>query len=286
MSTAQRLERNTLIGYALIFAILIAGGALGVRNVIVLRKTEAAVAHTHEVLGAIETLMSTVKDAETGHRGFLLVKDDSYLEPYTTAMASVARARSNLATLVADHPLQTQRLAAVLPIVTRRLDVLNDGVALVRAGNDSAALTLLRTDRGKRLMDSIRANLNAMAVTERELLQQRSAEARVSRSFALGSMIVSGIIGALLIGAVALVTARRLREQLALDSIIAEQAERMRTTLSSIGDAVIVTDTAGRIESMNGVAELLTGWTIDSARGVPLVDVFRIVNEDSRGKSG
>jgi len=52
--------------------------------------------------------------------------------------------------------------------------------------------------------------------------------------------------------------------------------------LESIGDAVIVTDAAGRITRMNPVAEALTGWKQDEARGFSLEDVFRIINEATR----
>ena len=61
-----------------------------------------------------------------------------------------------------------------------------------------------------------------------------------------------------------------------------EQQERLRTTLASIGDAVITTDRAGHITTMNGVAESLTGWTKEEATGQPLDAVFRIVNEETR----
>jgi PAS domain S-box-containing protein len=60
------------------------------------------------------------------------------------------------------------------------------------------------------------------------------------------------------------------------------QSEFLRITLASIGDAVITTDTEGRITSLNPVAESMTGWTHQDAQGMPLADVFRIVNEQSR----
>jgi PAS domain S-box-containing protein len=58
--------------------------------------------------------------------------------------------------------------------------------------------------------------------------------------------------------------------------------ESLETTLKSIGDAVISTDTGGSIEFMNGVAERLTGWPLNDARGRTLAEVFRIVNEQTR----
>jgi PAS domain S-box-containing protein len=61
-----------------------------------------------------------------------------------------------------------------------------------------------------------------------------------------------------------------------------QEKERLRVTLHSIGDAVIVTDLEGRVSSVNPVAESLTGWADAEARGRPLEEVFRIVNENTR----
>jgi PAS domain S-box-containing protein len=61
-----------------------------------------------------------------------------------------------------------------------------------------------------------------------------------------------------------------------------EQREWLRVTLSSIGDAVITTDTKGCVTFLNPVAESLTGWTQDEACSVPLENVFKIVNEETR----
>ncbi|HEX9920242.1 MAG TPA: PAS domain S-box protein, partial [Candidatus Methylomirabilis sp.] len=58
--------------------------------------------------------------------------------------------------------------------------------------------------------------------------------------------------------------------------------ERHRTTLMSIGDAVIATDAEGRVELLNPVAEALTGWGQEEAHGRPLEEVFRIINEETR----
>jgi PAS domain S-box-containing protein len=67
----------------------------------------------------------------------------------------------------------------------------------------------------------------------------------------------------------------------------AERAARLSeaglsTTLRSIGDAVISTDARGRITFMNPVAQSLTGWALEDARGRELAEVFHIINEQSR----
>ena len=61
-----------------------------------------------------------------------------------------------------------------------------------------------------------------------------------------------------------------------------ESTQRLYTTLTSIGDGVIATDADGCVTFMNSVAERLTGWPLAEAKGQPLMEVFRILNEITR----
>lgn len=88
---------------------------------------------------------------------------------------------------------------------------------------------------------------------------------------------VAGSLGRLL--ALALANARSTE---GLERAEAELRASERTTLQSIGDAVIATDAAGRVRLMNPVAERLTGWTAREASGRALSEVFRVVNEETR----
>jgi PAS domain S-box-containing protein len=63
---------------------------------------------------------------------------------------------------------------------------------------------------------------------------------------------------------------------------LAEQREWLTTTLRSIGDGVIATDTRNRVTFLNGMSENLTGWTAKEALGQPLEVVFNIVDEETR----
>src|SRR5262249_8380976 len=71
------------------------------------------------------------------------------------------------------------------------------------------------------------------------------------------------------------------RQQEPVADVLAQERERLRVTLASIGDAVITTDTQGRILFLNAVAQSLTGWTQEEAAGKPLDAVFRIINEET-----
>ncbi|MBV9891204.1 MAG: PAS domain S-box protein, partial [Rhizobacter sp.] len=68
------------------------------------------------------------------------------------------------------------------------------------------------------------------------------------------------------------------------ERLIVAQREQLRTTLASIGDAVITTDIEGRVVNLNPVAESLTGWSVAAADGQPLDAVFAIVNEQTRAR--
>jgi PAS domain S-box-containing protein len=75
---------------------------------------------------------------------------------------------------------------------------------------------------------------------------------------------------------------RDVTEQRRSEEALAEQREWLETTLESIGDAVIATDMQGRITFMNPVAEHLTGWRLDDARGAACAAIFRIIHERTR----
>jgi PAS domain S-box-containing protein len=67
-----------------------------------------------------------------------------------------------------------------------------------------------------------------------------------------------------------------------VEASLRRQSQILEVTLASIGEAVIVTDREGRVTFLNTVAESLTGWPLEDAKGQTLKDVFRIINERTR----
>ncbi|MDY0256825.1 HD domain-containing phosphohydrolase [Gudongella oleilytica] len=82
------------------------------------------------------------------------------------------------------------------------------------------------------------------------------------------------------------VTFNDITEKLKLQRQIYNDKEQYRTTLLSVGDGVISTDNKGRVEVMNPVAEMLTGWTQEEAKGKRFDKVFHIINEHTGELSG
>ena len=75
---------------------------------------------------------------------------------------------------------------------------------------------------------------------------------------------------------------RDITERKRAEEELRQQREWYQVTLSSIGDAVITTDTQGKVTFLNPVAEMMTGWKTDEASGQPLEKVFSIINEETR----
>ncbi|MGD9636375.1 MAG: ATP-binding protein, partial [Pirellulales bacterium] len=114
------------------------------------------------------------------------------------------------------------------------------------------------------------------------LLIRRSAQANQMYYTTLLSILLGTALGLLAIGAFLWMLRRNWLDRAAAAAELFDQREQLRTTLASIGDAVIATDAQARVEFINPIAASLTGWAIDDARGRPLKEVLRIINEHTR----
>jgi len=119
----------------------------------------------------------------------------------------------------------------------------------------------------------------------REISQQPEIPLTPRRSFALWKETVK--LKSLPWKPVEIETAQELRNSLMLVALessehqLRQSRELAQVTLKSIGDAVITTNSRGEIESLNPVAEELTGWSLMEAKGLPLNDVFNIFNSQT-----
>jgi CHASE3 domain sensor protein len=145
------------------------------------------VTHTLEVERAVQNLLNSLVDAETGQRGFLLTQRAVYLEPYDAGRARIAQQLAELRRMTADNPAQQERLTQVEPLIRDRMGVLAETIAMENRGDHEGALALVNSDRGKSTMDKIRAVLKLMSDDEHRLLwiRQRQFTKDAARSTAL-----------------------------------------------------------------------------------------------------
>ena len=164
-------------------------------------------------------------------------------------------------------------------LAREKLDELAQTITLYRAGNAEQAKAIVLTDKGLLAMDQLHLVFARMEQEETRLDGARDAVYRQSiRTTAISIWLATlaallGLVGL----AYYIFRVQALREKHAREMRAGE--ELYRTTLTSIGDAVIATDRLGIVTFLNPVAEKLTGINLREARGMHIAEVFPIFNE-------
>lgn len=135
------------------------------------------VVRARSLQSAAAELLATLQDAETGQRGYLLTGEESYLEPFNDAKSQYEGQVARLTQATQDLPVDRGRVAQLTPLVKRKLGELQETVDLARAGRSADALALVRTNRGKALMDEARTIFEALLDSAETRLNLRIAEA-------------------------------------------------------------------------------------------------------------
>lgn len=260
--------------------------------------------HTNDLILRANALMSELKDAETGQRGYLLTGDEAFLEPYLMVRDHIIGDLDQLRQLN-SIPAANKPLNALVPLVDAKMAELAEVIELRRKHDMAAVLTLLSHSGGQQLMTSIRAQMSAF----NDIKQTELAKHEASLLQKMRNLFVIIVIASLLTLLFALslpyliyresqqriknllhLETRHLLErqedinkklqQTNVDLEISE--EKLAVTLNSIGDAVIATDAEARITVLNAIAAKLTGWSQAEATGRPVAEIFHIINKYNR----
>jgi CHASE3 domain sensor protein len=248
-------------------ALLVANAALMLRNAQQVHEDTRLVAHTQRVISQLEGILSMVMYAESGQRGYLITGDAKFLEPYKRTVAGIRERVADSKQLTADNPRQQDNFRALEIGINARLASLDEGIALRDRHAFDAARNYMLEGGGIREMDRVRAQVAKMMDEERALRDGRAKQADRSYRIAILTAFASALFGIAVLAAFLLFLRRYLANRERAEAEEFEQRERMRTTLASIGDAVISTDRDARVTYLNPVAEALTGWKSDEARG-------------------
>ena len=216
-------------------------------NVEAQKRSHDKVGHALAIDGALVRLLSSLQDAETGQRGFLLTGDQQYLEPYNVALGAVPDAMENLARLTADDPQLTENLTRVRSIADQKLAVLHKTIDLKRAGDMKGALAIVETNVGKIAMDRLRQTIAAMRDEERRNVgASRAAADQQGTQLQFSTLITVALVAALAI--LLFLNSRRRFEEIRLSErrLAAANANLDREVMAKTEHLSAALDTADR----------------------------------------
>jgi PAS domain S-box-containing protein len=270
---------GVITGFVLLLILLIANALITRRQLADMVSHQADVERTQQVLIAIDQAQSLLKDAETGQRGFLYTNDPSYLDPYNLALTQLGPQLRLLQQLTSRDPIEQAEVAQLRTLTQAKVAELSNTILLQRAGHPDAARTLVLSDHGRLLMIQIDNLIGKIQLQESALASARTDAARRSIHNTVLSIYLASLVAAIGLFFLAYYITRAM----ALRDIYARQLEEreewFRSTLTSLGDAVIATDGRGHVTFLNSMAEKLMGITFSVARGKYIEDVFPIFNE-------
>jgi PAS domain S-box-containing protein len=243
--------------------------------------------HTDRITAQLNELERLVVDQETGLRGYQLTRDPTTLEPYQNAEGQLHQTLDRLLLLVREDPDQLRRLRQIRDSHELWMGFAGRAMDNLRAGKlfGDTALDL----NGAQRMAALRTQLGAMTKVEAarrdEEVESTNSQVRTLMTVLLASSIGVGIV-------LGIYTQRNMKKvSAAFRTSLEEAHERadelvesrqwLQTTLESVGDGLIACNQKGYIELMNPVAQRLTGWTLEEAKGRRLETVFRTVDEET-----
>ena len=162
--------------FVISLAILLLISALTFKHFESISKSTDEMMHTHVVNLKLEQLSSTMKDGETGIRGFMLTKDATFLKPFYGSKEKAMLIHKEIKKLTSDNNIQQENLKEYLKLIEERFTAWNEILLHNRDPNYTNSENFLADlNRGKLTMDSIRAETNQMIFVEKQKLNIRNS---------------------------------------------------------------------------------------------------------------
>lgn len=225
------------------------------------RALRAEVERSHVARAQLLQIFSSMQDAETGQRGYVITGQASYLEPYDSAARALGAELPRLKALYRDNPEQAANLAWLETLIARKQAAMRVGILAHDTQGREAGLDAVSNGVGKAAMDDIRVAVDRMVAVDAQALSDvtRRSDAR-SR---MTERLVAGVF-LLLIAVVALtgfLTWRYVRTRRVLLDAVQATAARQTAIFDSAIDAILTLNPSGSIETLNAAATRMFGWT-------------------------
>jgi signal transduction histidine kinase/DNA-binding response OmpR family regulator len=188
------MVRRLQIGFLLALAVVLAIVVISVRSTNASIAASRDVAKTHEVISTLRAILSSVEDAETSQRGYIITGDEDYATQSAAARQRIQSEVARLTQLVSDSSTQSQRVSVLRIAITEKLQYVETIIEMRRRQGFESARVLALTGRGKTTMDRVRAIITTMEKHEQSLLTQRqersAAETRHARRLLVGGALI------------------------------------------------------------------------------------------------
>jgi len=189
------LKNNLRLGLGLSLIILFISSLASYTSISNLIKSTDLVKHSDEVILSAEGVISTLKDAETGQRGYLLTGNKIFLQPYYGSTDTAMNALSKMQVLTKDNPEQQKNIKALKDIMARRLNIITSTIEIKSLGGQIDPTVLLQ---GKTYMDQARAVVAKMVSEEKRLLETRTIELNKLTSYTPVLILVAALLAVLI----------------------------------------------------------------------------------------
>lgn len=185
-------------GYVLALLMLIVIGSVSYQGVKQLIKNDNMVTHTYKVIDHLNNIVGGLVDAETGERGYTIIGEDKYLEPYNKGLPLVEKAYNEVKKLTGDNPKQQKNCNELRPLIDDKLNFMKELISVRKKQGFESAKELVNSSKGKEYMDAVRVKIAEMKNEESGLLKIRSDESATSARI-VTNFIIAGIISAIII---------------------------------------------------------------------------------------
>lgn len=262
----KSLDRRMLIGAGLLATLLTISGYVSYTNTRKLRDAAGRVTHTLEVLDLSGNLLRDLVDAQMAMRGFVITGDESFLEPYSAAEASLEGLHAQLREKTKDNLEQQQRLRQLATMTADNMAMIKMGIDL-RRQDPAAAQQFVASKKPKYQLDAVRDVVAEFDQIERDLLQSRQRETdrafRIAATFAV-LKVAFGLAGiGVFVWVIRQGMIHRSHTQAALEKTAGELREsqgRLMGIVHSAMDSVISMDIDQRVILFNPAAERMFGY--------------------------
>lgn len=172
-----KADKRIIIGYSTsLFFLLVTYLVTMFANYQVKKRT-ALVEHTYKLISGMEMLLSKLKDAETGVRGYALTRDLAFLEPYVNSQSMADSIFNEINILTQDNIVHQQRLTGLKKSIDRRFEILIASVNYFKNGAKDTAFKMVPLQmESKRVMDKIRLSVEIIQNDEKNMLAKRDID--------------------------------------------------------------------------------------------------------------